>query len=266
MTVKAIPVEKPLKPGVRFRLDTWYLLLDTPEFYLFLLILTHIQAFIYKKGIMDQELLEEYIQTGNAFELDVLLTANPELAGVKTSLQVSPLMLCCYYKRPELSEIILKHVSNITFFEAAALGKTKVVEDAIKENPDLINDFSDDGFTSLGLASYFGNEDVVRLLLLNGAEPNLSSKNGYSVYPIHSAVASNYDMIAKMLLEAGADVNVVQMSGATPLHSAAHNGNIDLLIVLLEAGADVNAITEDGKTPADKASEKGFSEIAKILS
>jgi ankyrin repeat protein len=73
-------------------------------------------------------------------------------------------------------------------------------------------------------------------------------------------------MIAKMLLEAGADINVVQKSGATPLHSAASNGNIELLIVLLEAGAIVDAKMEDGKTASEKAFEKGFIEIAKILS
>lgn len=214
---------------------------------------------------MDQDLLEEYIQAGNSVELNALLIANPKLAVIKTSHQVSPLMLCCYYKKPGLSEILLQHLDNITFFEAAALGKKDAVEKALNDNPSLVHDFSDDGFTPLGLAAYFGNEDVVRLLLLKGADPNISSENGYNVYPIHSAVSANYDMVAKMLLEAGAEVNVVQMSGITPLHSAAHNGNIDLLIVLLEAGANVNALTEDGKTPADKASEKGFVEIAKIL-
>ena len=215
---------------------------------------------------MDQDLLEEYIQTGNSAELSALLIANPKLAGMQTSHQVSPLMLCCYYKQPEMSEIILRHLDSLTFFEATALGKKDIVDDALVENPDLIHDFSDDGFTPLGLASYFGNEDVARLLLLKEADPNVSSRNGYNVYPIHSAVTANYDMIAKMLIEAGADVNVVQMSGATPLHSAAQNGNIELIIVLLEAGANVNALTEDGKTAADKASEKGFGEIAKILS
>ncbi|MGB4399570.1 MAG: ankyrin repeat domain-containing protein [Daejeonella sp.] len=215
---------------------------------------------------MDQDLLEEYIQKGNSAELDAILTANPKLASLKTSHQVSPLMLCCYYKQAALAEIILKHLENLTFFEAAALGKSDFVEQALNANEDLVNQFSDDGFTPLGLASYFGNEDVVRLLLLKGAEPNVPSQNGYNVYPLHSAVASNYAMIAKMLMEAGADVNVVQMSGATPLHSAAQNGNIDLLIVLLEGGANVNARTEDGKTAADKASEKGYGDIAKILS
>jgi ankyrin repeat protein len=215
---------------------------------------------------MDQDLLEEYIVTGNAIELYALLNSNPKLAIQKTSQQISPLLLCCYYKKPELADIILKHVPEISIFEASALGKNDHITNIVGENPGLIHEFSDDGFTPLSLAAYFGNEDVVRNLLLSGADPNIPSKNGFSVYPIHSAVASNYTMIAKMLLEAGADINVVQKSGATPLHSAAHNGNIELLIVLLEAGAIVDAKMEDGKTAADKAFEKGFLEIAKILS
>lgn len=215
---------------------------------------------------MDQDLLEEYIVTGNAIELYALLNSNPKLAIQKTSQQISPLLLCCYYKKPELADIIIKHVPDISIFEAAALGKNDRITTIVAENPGLVHEFSDDGFTPLSLAAYFGNEDVVRTLLLVGADPNIPSKNGFSVYPIHSAVASNYTMIAKMLLEAGADINVVQKSGATPLHSAAHNGNIELLIVLLEAGAIVDAKMEDGKTAADKAFEKGFLEIAKILS
>jgi uncharacterized protein len=215
---------------------------------------------------MDQDLLEELIVTGNAIELYALLNSNPKLAIQKTSQQISPLMLCCYYKKPELADIIIKHVPEINIFEASALGKNDFIINALSENPALVHEFSEDGFTPLSLASYFGNEDVVRSLLLGGADPNIPSRNGFNVYPIHSAVASNYSMIAKMLMEAGADINVVQKSGATPLHSAAHNGNIELLIVLLEAGAIVDAKMEDGKTAADKAFEKGFVEIAKILS
>ncbi|NQV75031.1 MAG: ankyrin repeat domain-containing protein [Bacteroidetes bacterium] len=215
---------------------------------------------------MNQALLEEYIQTGNTVNLLSLLKANTELASQKTSQNISPIMLCCYYKKAELAEIILQFVQEISIFEASALGKLDLVKEALDQNIQLINGFSEDGFTPLSISSYFGNEDITHLLLLNGADPNIPSNNGYTIYPIHSAVAANYTMITKMLLEAGADINVVQMSGATPLHSAASNGNIELLIVLLEAGANVHAKMEDGKTPADKAFEKGFLDIAKILS
>lgn len=214
---------------------------------------------------MSLVLLEEYIQSGNTVALTELLRNNPKLAQQPTSHQVSPLMLSCYYKKPETTKILLDHLPDITIFEAASINKLDIVAKHLHENPELINDFSEDGFTALGLASYFGNEDVTRYLLLNGADVNLPSKNGYSVYPIHSAVADNHSMIVKMLLEAGANVNVRQMSGITPLHSAAQNGNIELIILLLEAGADVQAEMEGHKTPAQLAAEKGYEELAKIL-
>lgn len=214
----------------------------------------------------EEYLVEEYIQTGNNAALKELLGLKPALAQGKTSLNVSPLLLSCYYKKPEISDTILGFVKNPDIYESAAVGKFDSLANNIYTTPHLINTFSDDGFTPLGLACYFGHEESARYLLLKGAEVNTPSQNGYNVYPIHSAVASNNADITKILLEAGADVNVKQVSGITPLHSAAHHGNIELIILLLEAGADVNANSEDGKTPSQMASSAGFSELAKILS
>jgi uncharacterized protein len=213
----------------------------------------------------EEYLVEEYIQTGNKEALERLLNAQPNLATGKTSLNVSPLMLSCYYKKTTLSEVILKFVKNLNIYESAALGKFDTLASNIYAFPELINSFSDDGFTPLGLACYFGHEEAARYLLLKGAEVNICSRNGYHVYPIHSAVAANNTDITKILLEAGANVNVSQISGLTPLHSAAHHGNIELIILLLEAGANVYAKTEDGKTPAELASVAGFNELSKIL-
>lgn len=214
----------------------------------------------------EEYLVEEYIQTGNNTALKELLNLKPDLAHGRTSLKVSPLLLSCYYKKPEISETILKFIKDPDIYESAATGKFDSLASNIYTNPDLINSFSDDGFTPLGLACYFGHEDSARYLLLKGAEVNTCSQNGYNVYPIQSAVAANNTDIAKILLEAGADVNVRQISGVTPLHSAAQHGNIELIILLLEAGANVHSTTEDGKTPADLASLAGFNELAKILS
>jgi len=214
---------------------------------------------------MSQTLLEEYIQNGNITGLRELLKETPLLASRKTSHQISPLMLSLYYKKPEVARLLLDYVLNVSFFEASALGKLEQVAQYLFEDPTMINNFSEDGFTALGLAAYFGQEEVTRYLLLKGADPNVPSANGFQVYPIHSAAATKHNPIVKLLLEAGARVNVIQQQGITPLHSAAHHGNIELLIELLEAGADVQAKMEDGRTPADMAAGQGFSEIAKIL-
>jgi ankyrin repeat protein len=220
---------------------------------------------IQREKIMSLELLEKYIKTGDAAALSDLLESNPGLVKVKTTQLISPLMLSCYYKNPELSDIILKYVPEPDIHEAAACGMFKSLAKIVYSDPELINTFSEDGFTPLGLASFFEHEDTARYLLLKGAEVNVHSKNDLHVYPIHSAVAANNADITKILLEAGAEVNVVQQLGYTPLHSAAFHGNVEIIILLLEAGADIKAKTDEGKTPADVAEEKGFKEIAGVL-
>jgi ankyrin repeat protein len=214
---------------------------------------------------MSVEKLEEFIANADIDALDALLAANPELAAAKTSLNVSPLMLSCYYHKPAVTNVLLKHTDNISLFEAAAADRFDEVAHLIYTHPERIDAFADDGFTALGLASYFGRFDIARYLVLKGADVNRPSDNGFNVYPLHSAAAGNFTSTARMLIENGADVNVKQSAGTTPLHSAAQNGNLELLILLLEKGAKVDIRMEGGKLPADLARERGFYDIAEIL-
>ncbi len=211
------------------------------------------------------EILEEYITNGDVKGLTDLLLQNPALASMPTSHGVSPLMLSCYYKKPQITEVLLTCIDDFNLFEAAATGQFDTVAYLLDTHPDKIDDYAGDGFTALGLACYFGHYEVARLLILKGADVNLPSKNGFNVYPIHSAAAGNYTNILRLLIESGAQVNVKQQAGSTPLHAAAQYGNLDMLIILLESGAEVNVRMEGGKLPADLAREKGYDEIAEIL-
>lgn len=183
----------------------------------------------------------------------------------KTSYGISIIMLCCYYNKSNITNILLEYV-DLDIFEAAAIGKFDVLAHHIFKKPDLINNYSQDGFTPLGLATYFGNYEIARYLVLKGANVNLTSNNGYFTSPLLSAIAGNYTQIAKMLILNGAQINCAQKAGITPLHLAAENGNIEIIILLLEKGADVNVRMEGGKLPCTLAHDKGFVEIAEILS
>lgn len=214
---------------------------------------------------MDITQLETLIENNQVDEVIALLSQKPELANQTTSHQISPVLLACYYQKQELANKISEFISEIDIFDACAIGKLDDVTLLISNNPSLITTYSVDGFTPLGLACYFAHEEIAKFLVLQGAEVNIASKNGFNVFPIHSAVAANNFNITKMLLASGAYPNVCQKSGVAPLHSAAQLGNIELIILLLEHGAEVTLRMEGGKLPSDLAADKGFTEIAEIL-
>ena len=215
---------------------------------------------------MSVEQLEAYIGADDLVGIKNLLTQHPDLATSNTSYNVSPLLLACYFKKPQAADVILGFLKEINLYEASAVGKFDAVAYLVQTNPDAVNSYAPDGFTPLGLACFFGHLEVARYLVLKGADVNLPADNGFRVAPIHSSVAGNFTAITKLLIDSGANVNVIQQAGVTPLHSAAQNGNLDILIMLLEAGASVEARMEGGKLPADLARENGFLEIADILS
>lgn len=214
---------------------------------------------------MSTTLLEEYIESGNGPAIEDLLNSNPKLAGMETSHQMSPLLLSCYYNKPQLARIFIKHLDHISLHEAAGVGLLDTIMEYVERDSQVVNSVSSHGFSVLGIACHFGKEDIVRYLLTNHADPNLPSQNGYQVYPLHTTVGAGFNHIAKMLVEAGAEVNVLQASRVTPLHLAAQKGNIDLIILLLENGAMVEIQNDYGQTASDLAQENGHAEIANIL-
>lgn len=210
-------------------------------------------------------ILEEYIETGNYQDLELLITKNPDLLKDKTSHDISPLLLACYYNKHQIIQIILKHTSIITIHEACAVGLTEQVQMMLEHKKEIANEISNTGMTPLSIATHFNKENIVRLLLLHHADPNICSQNGFFVFPIHTALAANNESIGKLLIEAGADVNVRQKGNITPLQLASQFGNIELIITLLEQGADINIRNDSGESASDIAAKKGFKEIAEIL-
>jgi uncharacterized protein len=213
---------------------------------------------------MDQTILD-IIKKGDNKQLEQKLKENPLLIDEKTDQGVSLLQYAAYLRNSDAVEIIRKYKPELNIFEAACVGDNNIIVQSLLKNPDLLNTFSSDGFTLLGLASYFGHIALVKSLLEMGANPNISSNNQLKVSPIHSACAISNFHIAELLINNGADVNARQMQGVTPLHSAAHNGQTLLAKLLIHNGADLNAKMENGLTPLSLALEKNFRETAEFI-
>ena len=135
----------------------------------------------------------------------------------------------------------------------------------MKENPDSVNKYSDDGFQALGYACFFGQTNAARILIESGAPINKSSQNELKVMPLHSAAASQNLEITRLLIENGADVDATQNGGFTPLHAASHNGQIKMIKLLIAAGANPRIKNNENKTPEDLAREEGHEEAVDYL-
>ena len=207
------------------------------------------------------------VTTGDRATVESLVLANPELATARRD-GVSAILLAMYHHKPEVVACLRAYVESLDIFEAAALGEVDRVASLLGRDPGLANAVANDGFGPLGLASFFGHEQAVRLLLRHGARVDAASSNAMHVMPLHSAAAAHSVPIARLLLEHGAPVNARQGggdSGFTPLMEAAFNGQVDMVEILVDHGADRHLRDEEGRTAADHARARGHDSLAERL-
>jgi uncharacterized protein len=167
---------------------------------------------------------------------------------------MSELMQALYQGKTGEAHAIAEARSDLDAFEAAAIGDVERLRALLDEDRSLANAWSEDGFTPLHFAAFFGHPEAAKLLIERGAELEARSTNrefALDAAPLHSASAAGQLEVCEVLLDAGADVNAVQHGGFTALLDAAANGNAELVERLMERGADRSARLDDGRSAAE---------------
>lgn len=206
----------------------------------------------------------EAIKQGNCYEVERQLILDPSLIRGREN-GLSPIMVAAYHGQQEVASLLAGKTVTLTIFEAVAIGKLGHVVRLLARDPQLVSAHLEDGCQPLGLACRFGYFEVAEYLIKAGAPINTPSHNELKVAPLYSAAAAGNEKIVKMLLMNGADPNVREQEGRTPLHAAAQNGDEATIRTLLHGGADMNIQSSDGKLPLDLALEAGHAEAAKRL-
>ena len=205
------------------------------------------------------------VQAGDIEKVEGLLQSDASLAAARDQQGVSAIMHAYYRGRKDIADLIVNSRSDIDIFEATAAGKAERVSEILARDSDCAKSWSADGFTALHFAAFFGRPEIARDLIRHGADIAAVAKNPMKVTPLHSAAATHSGGIVRLLVENGASPNVRQEGGWTPLHEAAQIGDQEMVKILLKHGADLQARSDDGKTPADMAQAKGRAEILKLL-
>ena len=143
------------------------------------------------------------------------------------------------------------------------------------------------GVTHLHVAASRGSPEVAAALIDAGADMEATDAAGRT--PLHRAAGGvqkgdgdlanllattgqgaaemhehGKDGVARLLVEAGANVDATRGDGMTPLHLAASRSRLALAEALLDAGADVDA-SAAGATPLHVAARRGHLACAELL-
>lgn len=142
----------------------------------------------------------------------------------------------------ELQEIRRREEEQDRLQRAAWIGRVEQYEKLKSEGVDP-NQLSSRGEHALYTAVERGNVNFVRAMLQDGVDPDLNEYRKGSGTPLHIASGLGKKEIMKLLLLAGADPNArISSNQVTPLKMAfigsAGNTDKEVIKILLNAGAD----------------------------
>ncbi|WP_238598649.1 ankyrin repeat domain-containing protein [Saccharothrix sp. ALI-22-I] len=142
---------------------------------------------------------------------------------------------------------------------ATAAGDTAEVTRLLADGADVdarfpVRNGFNDLHTPLLVATRDGHVEIVRELLRAGADVNATEPT-FGACPLHKAVYNGHADITALLVTApGVDLDFQgATNGYTPLHDALWHGYDECARILLDAGARVDLVGHDGKTPLDVA-------------
>src|SRR5262245_32602604 len=157
---------------------------------------------------------------------------------------VSLMQWCAYYGDVSALRFLLSQGAslqllgdNLELNGAVFHGHWQLCQFLIEKGADVNHPLPDTGETPLHAAICKANRPaynlVVKVLLSNGANPNVATKPG---------------------VETGCFMRDCRTKGETPLHRAAAFGNEEMIQLLLDAGAIIDARDMHGETPLSWAS------------
>jgi ankyrin repeat protein len=130
-----------------------------------------------------------------------------------------------------------------------------------------INATDVDGATPLYSAAVKGYSEVALKLIAVNADVTIPSagNDDKDITALHCVAENGNIMLAKALLQKGANVNAITARNASPIFYAVRNNHVNMVQLLLEHGADCNGTGQDGWNSLLIASFIGSEECLELL-
>ncbi|MEW6363238.1 MAG: ankyrin repeat domain-containing protein [Acidobacteriota bacterium] len=187
---------------------------------------------------MTEEATRRLLEAVDNGDVDAAIAAVKDGADVnaKQSLGFTALMTAASRGKPTDIEFLLSHGAN-------ANARNNV------------------GATALMSAALDGKADIVQALVTGGADVDAVNNSGETALMMVKGSAA----VARVLIDARANVGLKSQYGSTALMQAARSGKEDAVRLLLYAGADPHARDEKGETARQWAQTLGHAAIVDLL-
>ena len=134
-----------------------------------------------------------------------------------------------------------------------------LVNDLIALGADLKWQDKEDGETALQLCARTNHPEIARVLIDAGADLNIQNDDGRTA--LYVSAYWNRPEITKMLIDAGADLNIQTEYGSTALHYCAVWDHSRIARMLIDAGADKTIQDNNGNLPYELADTQELKEL-----
>lgn len=121
--------------------------------------------------------------------------------------------------------------------------------------------------TPASLTQAIRRGDVKKVQAMLASNPQLvdSREGKFGSPPLHTAVSKHQVAVVKLLLQRGANVNGGNDMRITALHLCAQFNYPDLARLLLDSGADPNILTKTGVSPLRLAEANRNERVADVI-
>ena len=158
-----------------------------------------------------------------------------------------------------ISNLIAQETS---IFDIARGGSLSELKNIIKPDRSIINTISDKGYSALTLACYYSNNEVASYLIKHVKDIN--SKSSYGTPLMAAAIKKNFYLV-RLLLENKANPNLTDKNNSTALHFSVIFDQQKIIKLLVKYQANPNIKDNRGNTALDYAKIINNNEIIQLL-
>jgi ankyrin repeat protein len=181
-----------------------------------------------EERMAEVEALIEAVKVGDLARIKAIVETTPALVSARLSSGESPVMAALYRGHHQVVALLVGAGADIDIFAAAATGRLDDLGRALRDRS-AVHAYAYDGWTPLHLAAFFGQLAAARALLDAGADVHAVSRNALTNTPLHAATAGKHSEVALLLLENGANSDVIDAGNYTPLQIATQNQLLDVV-------------------------------------